>query len=85
MNIKEFIKNHKKEIVLTSLAIGGAVIVIALTRKNAKTFIDAVKGNGQSPTMTKEQVIEFLKGIKDADNFAIFKETAEDVFQIVTL
>lgn len=75
--IKAFWNQHKTIIIGASgiIIAGGALITLAACGKK-----------GVIETLTKDEVIEFLKETTDPTvMYAIFKETVEDAFQIVKL
>ena len=78
--VKTFLKENKELLIgVSCIVIGGATIAITLNA-GKKRLAD------QFTTYDKDGVIKFLQEMTNPNvKYAIFKETAEDAFQIVHL
>ena len=78
--VKTFLKENKELIIgVSCIVIGGATLAITLNA-GKKRLVD------QFTTYDKDGVIKFLQEMTNPNvKYAIFKETAEDAFQIVHL
>ena len=88
--MKDFWNKHKVKI----LVIGGTVSVILIsatvavvckkgTKGLAKELTDIVTDN--LANLTKENVIDFIQKAPQGQHYGIFKETAEEIFNVVML
>lgn len=79
--VKMFLKENKELIIgVSCIVISGATIAITLNAAKKKISID------QFTMYDKNGVIKFLQEMTNPNvKYAIFKETAEDAFQIVQL
>ena len=78
--VKTFLKENKELIIgVSCIVIGGAALAISLNACK-KRLVD------QFTMYDKDGVIKFLQEMTNPNvKYAIFKETAEDAFQIVQL
>lgn len=78
--VKTFLKENKELIIgVSGLVIGGTIIMATLATGRKRLF-------DQFTTYDKDGVMKFLQEMTNPNvKYAIFKETAEDAFQIVQL
>lgn len=80
-NIKTFWKDHKTEILLGGVGVASvaALVYLAITGSSKANVIF------ETSLSSKSELMNFVLGADDTSKYLIFKETAEPIFDIMTL